>query len=98
MKRTERWFLLLRAWLLCSLAGAPLALAGGGAFQLIAANPHGPPPNGLLNSALLKGRPGGSPPGGPNPKKSGKRTTVGIIVVVVVAVLFVLACVWMVNN
>lgn len=96
MKRTERWFLLLRAWLLCSLAGAPLALAGGGAFQLIAANPHGPPPNGLLNSALLKGRPGGSPPGGP--KKSGKRTTVGIVVVVIVAVLFVLACVWMVNN
>ena len=50
----NRWERAFRRLLFC-LLGAPLALADGGVFQFIAANPHGPPPNGLLNPALLKG-------------------------------------------
>lgn len=50
----SRWERAFRRLLFC-LLGAPLALADGGVFQFIAANPHGPPPNGLLNPALLKG-------------------------------------------
>ena len=65
----NRWERAFRRLLFC-LLGAPLALADGGVFQFIAANPHGPPPNGLLNPALLKG--GGAPGSGHKPKKSGK--------------------------
>ena len=60
------------------------------------ANPHGPPPNGLLNPALLKG--GGAPGSGHKPKKSGKWLNVGIVVAVAALVLLVLACVWLCNN
>ena len=40
----NRWERAFRRLLFC-LLGAPLALADGGVFQFIAANPHGPPPN-----------------------------------------------------
>ena len=91
----SRWERAFRRLLFC-LLGAPLALADGGVFQFIAANPHGPPPNGLLNPALLKG--GGAPGSGHKPKKSGKWLNVGIVVAVAALVLLVLACVWLYNN
>ena len=86
----NRWERAFRRLLFC-LLGAPLALADGGVFQFIAANPHGPPPNGLLKG-------GGAPGSGHKPKKSGKWLNVGIVVAVAALVLLVLACVWLCNN
>ena len=76
-------------------AGSALALADGGVFQFIAANPHARRPT------LAEPRPaeGGRAPGsGHKPKKSGKWLNVGIVVAVAALVLLVLACVWLCNN